>query len=272
MSGGKSKPTGTREWASSTLNIQNGCEHHCRYCYGRHNAKRFGNLPPDGWAYPVIDKRKVDANYGKRKGVIMFPSAHDITLKNIDECKTVLWKLLCAGNQVLIVSKPNPMCIKTLCDAFQIFRDQILFRFTITARDRNIVAFWEPGAPSFYTRKEALMNAKEDGYRTSVSMEPLLEREHVEEIIQELDPWVTDSIWIGAMNQIGQRVEKVDPERYPAEAEILERELPRIRAGQTPEKMKALYEVLRYHPKVKWKDSYKKVLGLPAPVEVGMDV
>ncbi len=34
-------PTGTQEWAASNVNIQDGCEHDCRYCYAKTMAIRF---------------------------------------------------------------------------------------------------------------------------------------------------------------------------------------------------------------------------------------
>ena len=33
--GTKRAPHGTQEWAASNVNIQDGCEHDCRYCYAK---------------------------------------------------------------------------------------------------------------------------------------------------------------------------------------------------------------------------------------------
>jgi hypothetical protein len=37
-----------------------------------------------------------------------------------------------------------------------------------------------------------------------------------------------------------------------------------IEAGQTPAKMRAVYEILNGNPQVRWKDSYQRVLGIDA--------
>jgi len=34
-------PTGTQEWAASNVNIQDGCEHDCLYCYAKIMAIRY---------------------------------------------------------------------------------------------------------------------------------------------------------------------------------------------------------------------------------------
>ncbi len=93
--------TGTKEWAEVNINIQNGCEHNCRYCYARHNAvKRFKTLTARQWANPVINQKKVDAKYPKHQGTVMFPSSHDITERNLAEYLCVLrncsiWAMTC---------------------------------------------------------------------------------------------------------------------------------------------------------------------------------
>jgi len=41
---------------------------------------------------------------------------------------------------------------------------------------------------------------------------------------------------------------------------------------QTDEAVRSIYESLKDHPLVKWKESYKTVLGLELPARAGMDV
>ena len=109
------KKTGTREWAQKTVNIATGCEHDCRYCYARHNAAyRFKRVKADDWPNMVVNPASVNKRYGKYKGVVMFPSTHDITPSILRECCDTLVALLRAGNQVLIVTKPHWECITIL--------------------------------------------------------------------------------------------------------------------------------------------------------------
>ena len=45
-----------------------------------------------------------------------------------------------------------------------------------------------------------------------------------------------------------------------------------IRAGQTDERITEIYAQLKKHPKAKWKDSIKKVVGLKMAQKAGLDV
>lgn len=258
-------PTGTKEWASSSVNCVVGCSHDCRYCYAKEMAARYGRRTPETWHREVVQWGNVDKNYGKRRGTVMFPTTHDITPSTVDPCLVVLESLLEAGNRVLVVSKPHLSVIKELCAGrLSEWKDQILFRFTIGARDDSILRYWEPGAPIYGERIAALHHAFTTGYETSVSAEPLLDVSDVGGLAKAALHFITDALWIGKLNNVGQRVDCQTPEDFEAVAAI--------EAGQTDESVRAVYEQFKDNPKVKWKDSYKKVLGLDAPPEIGMDV
>jgi hypothetical protein len=44
-----------------------------------------------------------------------------------------------------------------------------------------------------------------------------------------------------------------------------------IEDGQADDKVRAIYAALKDEPKVRWKDSYKQVLGLALADEAGLD-
>jgi hypothetical protein len=87
---------------------------------------------------------------------------------------TVLGKLLEAGNEVLIVSKPHLDCIRAICDEFESFRNildvfegyhryRMVFRFTIGACDDRILSLWEaPVIMIDYLRKLRTENTTSD--------------------------------------------------------------------------------------------------------------
>ena len=251
---------GTKEWADKNYNCYKGCEHDCLYCYARRIAKRGGRIKSDSeWAKQKIRKDKVAHRMGKiAERAVMFPTTHDITPKTLAACTTVLQHLLDGGNNVLVVSKPHLDCIKTICKKFADRRDMILFRFTIGAYDDALLKYWEPHAPAFKERLASLKHAFKKGFKTSVSIEPMLDSANVVKLFQKLEPWVTDAIWIGKMNGV------------PSKAN--EKMAAAIRAGQTDEKIAEIYAQLKQHPKVKWKDSIKKVVGLKAAEKAGLDV
>ena len=75
----------------------------------------------------------------------------------------MLRKLLAAGNEVLIVTKPHLECVERLCRELAAYKEKIVFRFTIGAMDDELLAFWEPGAPAFAERLAALKHAHAAG-------------------------------------------------------------------------------------------------------------
>lgn len=263
-----SRISGTKEWATDNVNCCLGCSHNCRYCYARANAMRFGKISsPEEWPEERTNNKALEKKFGKKTAGrrFMFPTTHDITPANIDACLQLLKNVLSPGNEVLIVSKPHLECISRLIEELVPFKGQCMFRFTIGAMDDDILSFWEPGAPGFLERLDSLRIAAKDTWKTSVSMEPLLDADNVRDLFFALEPWVTDSIWIGKMNRIALRVlDKSDP--------LVASHVARIQAGQTDERVKQIYEMLKNEPKVRWKEAYKSVLGLEMPKEAGLDI
>lgn len=266
----KKAVSGTKEWASHNVNVMSGCEHGCLYCYAKANAVRFKRVPDGGWVQPVVNEAALQRKYGKKKGTIMFPTTHDITPVNLDFCKIVLSRLLTVGNDVLIVSKPHLEVVKDLCKWFDEFKDQILFRFTIGSMNNEILKRWEPGAPDFNERLSALAYAHVAGFKTSVSMEPMLDvfESDIVSLVNLLAPHVTDAIWLGKANKLIHRLKFNgcgDDDEIIGLAEYLV-------ATQSDDRIHSLYTRLKDHPKVKWKESIKKVVGIEVPTEAGLDV
>lgn len=257
--------SGTKEWATYNINCCTGCPHGCRYCYARYDAtERYKRVARDAWTSMVIRSKDVLRRYKKLDGMVMFPTTHDIVPENLYACIIVLENLLSVGNKVLIVSKPWMECIEPICMYLKSYKKQILFRFTIGATDDNILGFWEPNAPSYAERKRCLEHAYSRGFRTSVSSEPMLDSENIDNLISELMPFITDSMWIGKMNKIESRVKVEDEETKQA--------VGRINAGQTDDKIKGIYTRHKDNDKVKWKESIKDVVGIDIPTVSGLDI
>jgi DNA repair photolyase len=192
---------GTREWADSNVNCYQGCSNNCRYCYARKMAIRFGRKTEDTWKIMVPNMKAIKKGYNKRNGRIMFPSSHDITAESLENCLVVLAKLLDAGNEVLVTTKPRFNCVKKVCETFSDKKDLMQFRFTITSNNDTLLNFWEPGAPSFQERVDSLKYAFNHGFKTSVSIEPYLDEDPFL-LVEKIRPFITESIWIGKMNYI----------------------------------------------------------------------
>jgi DNA repair photolyase len=260
------------EWTKSknNFNISTGCSNDCLYCYGRYMPyarKLAKDAEAKGeewnWKEPTIRQKDVQAKHSLRDGRVGFPTSHDITPDNLQDSLKVLKKILEAGNDVLVISKPRLDCIKAVCQAFPTYKEKILFRFTISGKSEEVLSFWEPNAPSYDERWEALKYAFDKGFQTSVSIEPMLEYARAQEMVQDFMPYVTDAIWFGKMNHIPAFK---DPDGH------LKEELAKVEAGHTEENIKALYEIYKDNPKIKWKLAFKDVLGIPLPPAPGMDV
>lgn len=249
------RKTGTREWAEVSKNIMFGCRNNCRYCYARRNACRFGQLSdPGGWT-TMVQSAGSHAAFRKEKGRIMFPTAHDLFPDHLPAIEKNLRGWLDKGNSILIVTKPRQDVIEHLVDILDP-SDPVVFRFTIGSMDDEILRFWEPGAPSFSERFTCLRLANSEGFITSVSSEPFLDGDVVR-MAKLLLPYVSDSMWIGKMNRIRERVDVTgwseQDLRFLSAVEIVQRD----------EAILEIYESLKDEPKIRWKDSVKTLLGLP---------
>ncbi|MDP3480193.1 MAG: radical SAM protein [Desulfoprunum sp.] len=256
---------GTAEWAVATVDCCSGCPHGCRYCYARYDlVERRRLLTAEQWQICNISEEDVARRHPLYAGQVMFPTNHDIMPENLAACRTVILNLLRVGNRVLVVSKPHLSCIEELCRDLQPYRDRLLFRFTITARNAGILHFWEPQAPDYAERKACLELAFRQGFATSVSVEPMLDSGDVVAMVDELLPFVSHSIWLGRMNKIAERVRCETPE--------MQAELARIEREQDDGHINTLYRQLQDIPVIRWKESIKTLVGLQLAAEPGLDV
>ena len=93
------------------------------------------------------------------------------------------------------------------------------------------------------------------GFKTSISLEPYLPDPRA--VVSEVDQYVTDTIWIGLMNQIKQRLSQNGHSSLVGSDEL--KSLESLYAKRYVQK---LYNEFKNNPKVKWKDSIKKMLKL----------
>ncbi len=243
--------SGTHEWAEKTVNCCTGCSNNCRYCYGRQMAVRFRQVKEEEWPLMRIRQHDVDRKHRNYGEVVMFPSSHDITTGNLDACRTVLSNLLAAGNEVLVVSKPELACIIALCETCSDYQNKVLFRFTIGAMDNGLLSFWEPGAPSFEERREALKFAFENGFQTSVSVEPMIDADNVTDLVADLLPFITETIWVGKMNYLG-RIKSDSAETADA--------IEQVKTSQADDRILDIYNSLAGIGQIRWKESVRNIV------------
>jgi DNA repair photolyase len=260
------KVFGTHEWADKTANCINGCEHDCKYCYSKSMAIRFKRKTSKNWKSEEVRSKQLEKKFKKHSGSYMYPSSHDIHPDNLDSNMQFLNNLIISGNQVLIVTKPHFECINRICNEFSYFKNQILFRFTIGSANSEVLKFWEPGAPDFDERLRCLKFAFKNGFETSISCEPMLDSE-IYEVIDKVLPFTTDAIWLGKANFLLRRLKMngySDKKSLKKANELI--------LWQSDDNMIELYEKYKDNPKIKWKESIKKIVGLVLPSERGLDI
>lgn len=252
--------TGTKEWADTNFNITEGCRNNCLYCYAAQMAARFKRRERDFWQEEVLTPNAFITKTPKRTGVVMFPSTHDITPANVHDYLRVAKSMLATGNQLLITSKPRLEIIKLLVRELEPWKEQILFRFTIGTMNTEVAAFWEPGAPTPQERLEAIQAASDAGFRTSISIEPMLGGvNEAIDVVHKVNPYINDTIWIGKMNGGKSRV--------PAEYHYA---VDKIKYQQRDEEILRLVEILGKLPEIRWKDSIQKVIRKYAGITAKM--
>jgi len=249
----RKKTSGTKEWADVNINCIKGCANDCRYCYAKMMAKRFGRCTEETWKNMVIRREIVEKKFKKYNGRVMFPSSHDIVdnpeIK--DACYTVLRNLLDAGNDVLVTMKPDLNVTKEIITDFIEYKPQMQFRFTITSLNNTTLSFWERNAPLFEERFESLTLAYHEGFKTSVSIEPFLDKDP-QKLVRKLAPYVTESIWLGPMNYIPRNnISEQDQTIYEE-----------MRKNIDVSHLKEIYEELKDFPNIRFKDSIKIKLSL----------
>ncbi len=215
-------------------------------------ARRFNRIIDNNWAIMLVNDSCVNKIYAKKSGRIMFPSTHDIFDFDPykDACFKVLEGLLTANNDVLITTKPRMKVIQEIIDRFNCFKNQIQFRFTITSKDDKLLQFWEPNAPNFSERLNALKLAFGNGYKTSVSIEPFLDYDPLP-LINEIQCFVTESIWLGKMNYIAKEgLSEKEQTFYKA-----------IRRNYELVHLKTLVKEVSENPKIRLKDSIKNKMS-----------
>lgn len=251
------------QWTDDSVNFITGCGNQCKYCYSCDMATRFHRRDPRNWGNEIVRPKDLVKKIKKYPKMVMFPSSHDIRPIHLSESIHILEKILMAGNDVLVTSKPHFACIERVCNTFQEYKDKILFRFTIGSTDSDVLKFWETNAPGFEERLECLKLAYDMGYQTSVSAEPLLDK-NVDLLVATLSPYITDTIWIGKAEHLIKRLTMNgynDPLTKEKAYELL-------KFQNDPVFIQHLYQTFKDNPMIKWKTSYLAEFSMIERMEV----
>lgn len=262
------KNKGLWQWVRWYSNWCKGCYNGCLYCYAMlREVCRFKRMNYEDWQKfelktPIITNRegKNTTKITKREGWGMLPATHDIFPEILDASIEYFRKHLEIGNKLLIVSKGNFDCIKAIIKEFRDYKAQILLRFTITTKDEELLEFWEPNASRYRERIDSLMYANNKGFKTSVSIEPFLDRDPIP-LIKSVEPFVSEVIWLGSMNHLKNIAKIVSSHssefQYIKEITSTKHLISIVRDIENTELLSK-----RAKKKIQYKDSFDKVLEL----------
>lgn len=245
-------------WTSTTgKNFVTGCKNNCLYCSQKARASRFHQVEPAEWGNCRVRPKDVNRVYKRTTNLVEAPSSHDIWPEILDHAITFYKNYLSPGNNIILVTKPNFLCIKRLCQELRPFKNQIMFRFTIGSSNNEVLSFWEPQAPPFEERLESLQLVNNEGYQTSVSCEPMLDN-NIGLVVKAVSPYVSDKIWLGKINDLKARLkfnQHCTKEVHSKAAQLL--------TWQSDQAITALHQEFRHNPLIEWKTSIRKIVGIP---------
>jgi DNA repair photolyase len=228
------------------LNLVNGCRYNCKYCQARVDALVAGTKTAATWADEEIDPTIAKRQIQKESRVYVFPAAHDLHRDNLEAALSLLIKILAAGNRVVITTKPYFEAVRKICEELAHYKTWILFQFSIGSINSQVLKYWEPGAPDFNERFEALKWAFYSGFYTSVICEPILDN-HVENLIEEALPYVNGAVWLGGSPALPEII-KQDPD-FNEELAFRTRQL---LEWQSRENLWNVYQKYLKNPQIKW--------------------
>jgi len=94
-----------------------------------------------------------------------------------------------------------------------------------------------------------------NGFETSVSIEPMMDNK-VDKVIDAVQPYVTETIWLGKVNQMWSRLKR----NTDMNDEIVEKAA-QLEQWQSDDNILLLYEKYKNDPLIRWKDSIQKVVA-----------
>lgn len=214
------KPTGRAlEYAELSLNIYKGCTHRCKYCF---NASTPWNQHYFDHANPKEDIfKKVVHDVKKLAGT----DCPEVLISFVgDSYQPIEMKLGLTRIAIGILKDYNiPFTVLTkggLRVARDFDRIKSFGTTLVFYEDPPISYHWEPYAPRYWDRVEAIKLAKKAGIKTWVSLEPVIEPSQSIQIIKKLHRWV-DHWKVGKINHCPEIEDKHDWLHFREEITII---------------------------------------------------
>ena len=210
------------EYADLALNLYNGCTHGCKYCYATKprwvsKEEYFKEANPKK---NIIEKIKKDAEVLSSeqnvpeillsfKGDVYQPEEENLGLAR----QTI--KILKHYNLPFTILTKGGMRAVRDFDLLWGY-ERTSFGSTITFMNQELSNEWEPGAAKIYDRIKAIKLAHDNGIKTWISLEPVIDPNEALEVVKQLHLHV-DYWKIGKLNYNNQIENSIDWSKFKGE-------------------------------------------------------
>jgi len=168
-----------REYSPLALNIYNGCDHGCIYCYipkiyhiDRNNY--INSINPKTQVLQKIEKDAKKLQYCNEQVLLSFAGdPYNKTDQDLRITREALKILLEYNIPVSILTKGGERCLRDL-DLFKDFKDHIKVGASLTFIIDEDSIKYEPGAALPNDRLETLKTLHDNGIKTWISFEPVI--------------------------------------------------------------------------------------------------
>lgn len=202
------------EYNGFALDIYKTCDHNCKYCYLIKNRDNTKILKRD-W---LMEKLEDDIKEYKEKGLKDFiflsfsTDPYNIADTEYKETRKVL-ELLSKNNiPVMILTKGWKRLLRDL-DIIKTFGNRIKIGMTIVFASEEKKCLWEKNTTTISERIEVLKILKENGIKTWISMEPIIDTEEAFKVI-ELTKDFVDEYKVWKINYFKDIEDKVDWKKF----------------------------------------------------------
>lgn len=228
------EPTGrAKEYCDLALNLYVGCSHRCTYCYVpailHKTREQFAQVKPRKGIIEALEKQLVreGEKFKGREVFLCFTCDPYPKIEN-DCCITTeaIEMLHANSTTVRILTKAGKRSEKDF-DLLEARPELSRYGTTLVFVGFKESGIYEPDAPSSFERMITLRKAHEQGIRTWVSLEPVINPKQTLDLIHLTHDYV-DEYKIGKLNHNKELEQKIDREygwrRFTQEAiELLEK-------------------------------------------------
>jgi DNA repair photolyase len=209
------EPTGkAREYSPLALNYYNGCTHGCLYCYvpsllgtfnKSYNHSKMGF--PDETGFLELKKSAEKLKSCNKQILLSFTGDPYCGFKP-EITNRVLKLLKYYNHKVAVLTKGGKNIIPDL-DLIKSFKSNIKIGATLTFINDNDSLKWEPEAKLPTERIDTLLFLSENGVKTWVSFEPVIDTVQSLQLLTEVVPFI-DHVKIGKLNNYKDLDKKID--------------------------------------------------------------